>query len=173
MQKPPQTIHKIFIITVKQPPELPVSMTLLPNGHNASNASFSVCRPKGIPIMVIIRSRLDITYSMLVMIPPNISQIIFPRIFINLCFYNKSILFFIKTHNNCVLLQKNTKNILNRAKRSSNVCFFYFANLCQFRFDILGCTFLCSTQAVHFCKNVIFSNIKAIPQFRLYRIGWR
>jgi hypothetical protein len=69
-------------MTVKQPPEFPVSVTLLPKGHNASLASFNVCSPKGIPMIVIIRIRLDIAYSMAVMIPPNKSQIMLPAVFI-------------------------------------------------------------------------------------------
>jgi hypothetical protein len=41
-------------------------------------ASFNVCNPKGIPMMVIIRSTLAITYSIAVIRPPQSSQIRLP-----------------------------------------------------------------------------------------------
>ena len=70
------------MIIDRQPPEFPLSVTLLPNGHKANMANFKVCSPKGIPIMVTIISKLATRYSMLVTMPPQRSQIILPRNFI-------------------------------------------------------------------------------------------
>ena len=83
MTNPPHNNHIIFMRIFKQPPELPLSVTVLPNGHNASSASFKVCNPNGIPIIVIIRIKLATKYSMLVTMPPRRSQMMFPNNFIN------------------------------------------------------------------------------------------
>ena len=79
---PPRKIHKIFIKTLKHPPESGQLLTSFPNGHNANEAIFKVCIPKGIPIMVIIIKRLDIRYSTAVNIPPKRSHNIFIKRFI-------------------------------------------------------------------------------------------
>ena len=79
IQKPPTTIQITFIIRQRQPPELPLSVTLLPKGHRASIPNFSVCNPKGIPIIVTISTKLEMRYSTAVISPPQISQMIFPK----------------------------------------------------------------------------------------------
>jgi len=83
MPNPPTIIHSTFMMIDKQPLDPPLSITLLPKGHNASIASFNVCKPKGIPIMVIIIRILEIRYSSAVIRPPKMSQIIFPKNFIS------------------------------------------------------------------------------------------
>jgi hypothetical protein len=60
IQKPPMKIQITFMTRHRQPPELPLSVTRLPKGQRASIPNFNVCNPKGIPIIVIISSKLDI-----------------------------------------------------------------------------------------------------------------
>lgn len=80
IQKPPMKIQITFMTRHRQPPELPLSVTRLPKGQRASIPNFNVCNPKGIPIIVIISSKLDIRYSTAVSNPPQISQMILPKI---------------------------------------------------------------------------------------------
>ena len=75
-------IQITFMTRHRQPPELPLSVTRLPKGQRASIPNFNVCNPKGIPIIVIISSKLDIRYSTAVSNPPQISQMILPKNFI-------------------------------------------------------------------------------------------
>lgn len=86
---PPTNIQMTFIIRFRHPPEFPESITLFPIGHKASKPNFNVCSPKGIPMIVIIITRLEIKYSTAVTIPPKINQIIFPKIFIQLQLWRK------------------------------------------------------------------------------------
>ena len=79
---PPIKIQIKFMITNKQPPEFPSSLTRLPKGHSAKIANFKVCNANGMPIIVIINSRLATKYSIAISKPPNNSQIIFPKNFI-------------------------------------------------------------------------------------------
>jgi hypothetical protein len=79
---PPKIIQIIFITVVMHPVERSIYIVFLPKGHNASEANFSVCRPKGIPMMVIISIRLAIRYSMAIKIPPNTNQMMLPKSFI-------------------------------------------------------------------------------------------
>ncbi len=60
--------------------------TCEPKGHKASNPSFSDCRPKGMPMMVIIMARLATRYSMAISMPPNTSQMMLPNNFISRSF---------------------------------------------------------------------------------------
>ena len=71
---PPKNIQRIFINILRQPPESGQLLTSFPNGHNASKDILRVCRPKGIPIIVIIIKRLDIKYSTAVNMPPSRSH---------------------------------------------------------------------------------------------------
>jgi hypothetical protein len=82
IHKPPQRSHIIFIMTYRQPEALECTTVSRPNGHNESDAIFSVWIPKGMPTIVIIRIRLPIKYSIAMIKPPNISQMRFPKKFI-------------------------------------------------------------------------------------------
>lgn len=62
------------------------SVILAPKGHNATFASFNVCRPSGMPMMVIIMAMLEIKYSMAIITPPNTNQIMLSKTFISLNF---------------------------------------------------------------------------------------
>ena len=78
---PPIKIQMIFIRMLRQPPALSVVRTSRPKGQRARMESFSVWMPKGMPMMVIIRTRLEIRYSTAVMRPPKRSQMMLPRKF--------------------------------------------------------------------------------------------
>jgi hypothetical protein len=81
MHNPPVKSHNTFIKMYRHPEALACTRVSLPKGHNASDAIFRVCNPKGIPIIVIIRMILPMKYSIAIIIPPNISQIRFPKKF--------------------------------------------------------------------------------------------
>jgi hypothetical protein len=78
---PPKRIQIIFIIVERQPVVDWRCTVVLPKGHNANMPSFRVCMPKGIPMIVIIKSKLATIYSMATTIPPKISQIKLPKVF--------------------------------------------------------------------------------------------
>jgi hypothetical protein len=80
---PPVMSHIIFIKIYRHPDALVCTTVSLPKGHNESDAIFSVCIPKGIPIMVSIKKILPMKYSTAIIMPPKISQIRFPRMFID------------------------------------------------------------------------------------------
>lgn len=86
IQIPPINNQIIFMIVARHPVALSVKTDDLPNGHNAREASLSVCKPNGIPMMVIIKSTLEIKYSIAIKIPPNTSQIKLPNNRITTCF---------------------------------------------------------------------------------------
>jgi hypothetical protein len=73
----------MFIKTYKQPEALECTTVSRPKGHNESDAILRVWIPKGIPMMVIISTRLPIKYSIAIIKPPNISHIRFPKKFID------------------------------------------------------------------------------------------
>jgi len=81
---PPSNIHKMFISVLTQPDARSLKIASLPKGQSAREASFKVCKPNGIPIMVIISSRLANTYSTAIKKPPKTSQTIFPKTLIRL-----------------------------------------------------------------------------------------
>ena len=81
---PPNINHNIFPIIYRQPDARMSVLISAPKGHRANTPSFSVWIAKGIPIIVNIRARLTIKYSLAIIIPPNISHMMFPRIFIEL-----------------------------------------------------------------------------------------
>ena len=93
IQIPPNNNHKIFITVDRIPVAFSVKTDDLPKGHNAREASFRVCSPNGIPMMVTINRKLLITYSMAIKIPPKTNQIILPNNRIKLFFvqYKKHI----------------------------------------------------------------------------------
>jgi hypothetical protein len=80
---PPQRSHIMFMIIYRHPEALDCTTVSRPKGHNESEAILSVWIPNGIPTMVIIRMILPTKYSIAMTIPPNISHIRFPRIFIS------------------------------------------------------------------------------------------
>jgi hypothetical protein len=82
IQIPPVRSHRIFIKIYRQPEALVWTIVSRPKGQRESDAIFRVCRPNGIPTIVTIRIRLPMKYSMAMIIPPNISQMRFPRKFI-------------------------------------------------------------------------------------------
>lgn len=79
----PPINHQIrFIRPARQPDGQPPEATSEPKGHSDTAASFMVCRPNGMPMIVNISVKLDKTYSMAIIKPPHSSQIIFSSIFI-------------------------------------------------------------------------------------------
>jgi len=55
-----------------------------PNGQMASIPSFRLCKPKGMPMMVIISISPAMKYSKAICKPPNTTQMMFPNVFIDL-----------------------------------------------------------------------------------------
>lgn len=80
--KPPTNHHITFIMPARHPDGQPSRLTFVPKGHNATMASFIVCRPNGIPIIVIIISKLEIAYSIAIIKPPKTIQIMLSKMFI-------------------------------------------------------------------------------------------
>ena len=54
------------------------------NGQMASIPSFRLCKPKGMPMMVIISISPAMKYSKAICRPPNMTQMMFPNVFIDL-----------------------------------------------------------------------------------------
>jgi len=79
---PPVINHIIFIRIYRQPEALESTIVSRPKGHKEREAIFSVWIPNGIPIIVIISTRLPMKYSIAIIKPPNINQIRFPKKFI-------------------------------------------------------------------------------------------
>lgn len=82
MGMPPKNHHMMFMIPARHPDGHPLLEIAVPKGHKATVASFIVWQPKGMPIIVSIKSRLETAYSMAIARPPNIIQIIFRKMFI-------------------------------------------------------------------------------------------
>ena len=85
IQKPPTQIQRTFITSERHPPPFPLSVTVRPKGQRARIQSFNVCNPNGMPIIVIIKTKLATRYSAAVSNPPKSNQMIFPNVFINRC----------------------------------------------------------------------------------------
>lgn len=74
--------HQItFMMPAKQPDGKLVLPIRVPNGHRATCASLMVCTPKGMPMMVIIRTKLERIYSIEIISPPNITQTMLSSVF--------------------------------------------------------------------------------------------
>ena len=73
IQTPPIRIQ-IKFIKVDNPEDFSWVSIFLPKGQRANLASFIVCNPNGIPMMVIIRRRLAIKYSNAIKSPPKRSH---------------------------------------------------------------------------------------------------
>lgn len=83
IQIPPISIQIMFINVFRHPVEVGLFSIFFPKGHNATNANLNICKPNGIPIIVIQSKNPLIRYSRKINIPPNSSQIILPSSFIN------------------------------------------------------------------------------------------
>ena len=82
MPMPPTKSQSTFIKRFRQPACVSFCLTSEPNGHRASMPSFMLCNPNGMPMIVIISASPPIRYSMAISIPPKITQIMFPIVFI-------------------------------------------------------------------------------------------
>lgn len=80
IQTPPIRIQ-IKFIKVYKPEDVSWFSIFFPKGHRANSASFKVWMPKGIPIMVIIKMRLAMKYSIAIKSPPKTSHSTFPSNF--------------------------------------------------------------------------------------------
>ncbi len=78
---PPMSIQMIFIMVDKQPFADALQRVSFPNGHSARPASFKVCNPNGMPIIVTNKAMLEMRYSIAMKIPPKSNHIIFPKVF--------------------------------------------------------------------------------------------
>ena len=92
IQMPPTKNHSTFMNVLRQLGCDGFRFTLEPNGQMASTPSFMLCKPNGMPMMVIIRTSPAMKYSMAVCSPPKISQMMFPNIFIVLQFKQTKLL---------------------------------------------------------------------------------
>lgn len=82
---PPINNQITFIIKHMQPLDEGESNIFVPKGTKATRASFMVCNPNGMPIMVSIITMLNTTYSMAMISPPNTIHIMFKNKFIIGC----------------------------------------------------------------------------------------
>ena len=60
---PPTMNHNTFMKMLRQPGSDGFHFTSVPNGHIATRHNFKLCNPNGIPMIVIIRTRLAKKYS--------------------------------------------------------------------------------------------------------------
>lgn len=83
MANPPKNHQMTFMMPARQPDgKPPLLSTYVPKGQSATCASLMVCRPNGIPMMVIIIARLERMYSIATIRPPKITQIMLSSVFI-------------------------------------------------------------------------------------------
>ena len=73
---PPTKNHSTFMNMLRQPDCDGFHFTFVPNGQMASIPSFMLCKPKGIPMMVIISTSPAMKYSRAMCSPPKIIQMI-------------------------------------------------------------------------------------------------
>ena len=92
IQIPAMKNQKMFMKVLRQPGCDCIHSTFVPNGHKARMPSFILCRPKGIPIIVIIRINPATKYSSAMFKPPKMSQMMFPNSFIILNFKSLQLL---------------------------------------------------------------------------------
>ena len=88
---PPTKNHSTFMKMLRQPGCDGFHFTFVPNGQMASIPSFRLCKPKGMPMMVIISISPAMKYSMAVCSPPKINQMMLPNIFMFVLFQSLSI----------------------------------------------------------------------------------
>ena len=84
IQMPPTKNHSTFMKMLRQPGCDGFHFTFVPNGQMASIPSFRLCKPKGMPMMVIINISPAMKYSKAMCKPPNMTQMMFPKVFIDL-----------------------------------------------------------------------------------------
>ncbi len=84
IQMPPTKNHSTFMKMLRQPGCDSRHFTFVPNGQMASIPSFRLCKPKGMPMMVIISISPAMKYSKAMCRPPNTIQMMFPNVFIDL-----------------------------------------------------------------------------------------
>lgn len=75
---PPVNIQIILKRVLKQPDDCSLYSTSCPNGTKASTPSLKSCNPNGIPIIVIHEIIPSMMYSMEMISPPKMIQIMFP-----------------------------------------------------------------------------------------------
>lgn len=63
IQMPPTKNHKTFMKRFRQPDGDSVAFTCEPNGQMARSPNFKACSPNGMPMMVIISTKLAHKYS--------------------------------------------------------------------------------------------------------------
>lgn len=83
---PPIKNQMTFMIVLRQLGWPTAGRTREPNGQIQKMPSLIVCKPNGMPMIVTINPRLAIKYPIAVSAPPKINQMIFPSVFISLCF---------------------------------------------------------------------------------------
>jgi len=98
---PPQISHNTFIRIYKHPEARTSTRVSRPKGHIASAPSLSVCMPKGMPMIVSIRTMLPIIYSIAIIIPPKMSQIRFPIMFMAVYLFQDDCFIFRIFHRIC------------------------------------------------------------------------
>lgn len=79
---PPIKNHNTFMKRFKHPCCGSIFLTLEPNGHKASMPNLKTCKPKGMPMIVIISPTAPIRYSMEIANPPKTTQMMLPISFI-------------------------------------------------------------------------------------------
>ena len=82
----PTKNHSTFMDMLRHPGCDGFHFTYVPNGHMVSIPNFMLCKPKGIPMMVIISTSPAIKYSRVMCNPPKIIQMMFPNVFILISF---------------------------------------------------------------------------------------
>ena len=79
--KPPETIHIILNKSERQPPEDEVVTTFLPKGNSVSIPILKHCNPKGMPMMVIQKTKPITKYPSADTKPPKTNHIKLPNAF--------------------------------------------------------------------------------------------
>ena len=82
----PTKNHSTFMNMLRHPGCDDFHFTYVPNGHMVSIPNFMLCKPKGIPMMVIISISPAMKYSKAMCRPPNMIQMMFPNVFILISF---------------------------------------------------------------------------------------
>ena len=84
IQMPPTKNHRTFMKMLRQPGCDSFHFTFEPKGQMASMPNFILCKPNGMPMMVIISISPAMKYSKAICKPPNMTQMMFPNVFIDL-----------------------------------------------------------------------------------------
>ena len=84
IQMPLTKNHSTFMKMLRQPGCDSRHFTFVPNGQMASIPNFRLSKPKGMPMTVIISISPAMKYSKAMCKPPNMTQMMFPNVFIDL-----------------------------------------------------------------------------------------